>query len=71
MPWDSYASPALQAKLTTGEAIMTRIRTSESYYEQHVSRSHNMLFCRCFLEGGGSTDSFFVREDLQVDSVKK
>ena len=28
---------------------------------------NNLLFCRCFLEGGGSTDSFFVREDLQVD----
>ena len=24
---------------------------------------------RCFLEGGGSTDSFFVREDLEIDSV--
>ena len=27
-----------------------------------------MRFCRCFLEGGGSTDSFFVREDLQVEN---
>ena len=28
-----------------------------------------VILLRCFLEGGGSTDSFFVREDLAVNSV--
>ena len=27
------------------------------------------IFFRCLLEGGGSSDSFFVREDLKVGSV--
>ena len=36
MPWDSYASPALQAKLTTGEAMMARIKDTKSSKELGV-----------------------------------
>ena len=33
-----------------------------------VDGDNSYRFYRCFLEGGGSTDSFFVREDLQVEN---
>ena len=35
---------------------------------RNIQCTKNTLF-RCFLEGGGSTDSFFVREDLPVSSI--
>ena len=73
---DSSTLASHHPKLTTGDTTAIkwkRLWQLEEWMicEQNASRFRNMVCCRCFLEGGGSTDSFFVREDLQVDSVKK
>ena len=43
--------------------------TCELLVEPGISSVQKNTLFRCFLEGGGSTDSFFVREDLPVSLI--